>query len=185
MKNIFSQVLKKVSMMGLCVSVVVIAPALKAEDRIDLGRDIRDRIGRDFRPIPSCAIDLAASAINFQLLHRTSTYRGQVRITGVLRNVGRNAYASGANQQSLLLYQDSRIVAQTRFANVARGGSVSVTFVRNWDASSPAEGEFPPTYRIVLSQDPDIFIDGNTSNDDCSSRNNTLSKSGTGINELF
>jgi len=178
---------KKVSMVSLCLGAVAFSATLSADDRIDLGdryRNGRD-LGRDFRPIPLCAIDLAATSLNFQLLNRTSTYRGQVRITGVLKNVGRLSYLSGARQQSLNLYEDRRLVATVPFVNLAVSGSVTVNFVRNWDASSAAEGEFPPTYKIILSQDPDIYIDGNVNNDDCNTRNNTFTRSGSAINDLL
>lgn len=58
-------------------------------------------------------------------------------------------------------------------------------FEREWNASSPAEGEFPPTYKLAISYDPDIYIDGTKSNDDVNGRNNRKSRAGTGINALF
>ena len=72
-----------------------------------------------------------------------------------------------------------------QFEDLAAGGEITVSFERAWDASSPAEGEFPPTYTLRISFDPDIFIDGNEQNDDCRTSNNRLERSGSGINDLF
>lgn len=76
-------------------------------------------------------------------------------------------------------------MARREFTSLASGATTTVHFQRAWDASSPAEGEFPPTYKLVISYDPDIFIDGNPKNDDCTQRNNQLVRSGQAINELF
>lgn len=138
-------------------------------------------------PVPDlrCPVDPSATKIDFQILSTTSTYRGLVKIVGTIKNLGKEAFVSKSGQQIILLYEDSRIVARKPFINLASGATDMVIFQRNWDASSPAEGEFPPTYKVVISYDPDIFIDGNVKNDDCNQRNNEISRSGSGINDLF
>ena len=60
-----------------------------------------------------------------------------------------------------------------------------MTFTRAWNSSSPAEGEFPPTYTLSIAYDPDIRMDSNPDNDDVNERNNRTEKSGTPINDLF
>ena len=48
---------------------------------------------------------------------------------------------------------------------VVDDGFVNVSFEAVW---SSFLSEFPPSYRVLISYDPDIFIDGNDFNDDCS-----------------
>lgn len=77
------------------------------------------------------------------------------------------------------------MVAQVPFQNLAPAQEVNLVYERNWDAASPAEGEFPPTYRLLIGYDPDILLDGNPNNDDCNSNNNQLERSGADVNALF
>lgn len=135
-------------------------------------------------------IDPAATSVDFAMVSRTSQFAGRVRITGKVKNVGNSAYESGPRQQTAQLYEivpgaRPRLVATTAFQNLAPNTEVAVSFVRDWNASSPAEGEFPPSYRVVVSYDPDILLDGNTKNDDCRTNNNTLERSGSALNALF
>ncbi|MEN9253393.1 MAG: hypothetical protein Q6K26_00745 [Gloeomargarita sp. SZTDM-1c_bins_89] len=142
-------------------------------------------------PQPSLTCpDPAVQAINFKLLNRTSRFRGQVQIIGVVRNQGSAPYQSAPNQQIVALYEQvpgspARLVAQQPFLNLAPGEQVQVIFERDWNSSSPAEGEFPPTYLVTINYDPDIYIDGNPGNDDCRTTNNRLERSGAAINTLF
>ncbi|MCS7021256.1 MAG: hypothetical protein NZU63_05450 [Gemmataceae bacterium] len=78
-----------------------------------------------------------------------------------------------------------RLVARLPFERLNQGQELRVRVIRTWDASSPAEGEFPPSYRLVIAYDPDIRLDGNPHNDDVDLHNNTLERSGDAINRLF
>lgn len=175
----------------LSVCAVLLTASTQALAEISL-RDPRavapiGRIDRDRLPRPDlrCAVDLAAQSIQFQLLSRTARFRGVVKITGTIKNVGRSAFVSGRGQQIVTLWEDRRMVARRDFTNLGVGESVSLSFVRNWDASSPAEGEFPPTYKVVIGYDPDLYIDGNVRNDDCSSSNNQMSRNSAEVNRMF
>ncbi len=133
--------------------------------------------------------DPAAQSITFGIVSRTSAFRGQVRITGTVRNLG-GAFDSSPGQQVVQLFEEplggrARLVATQPFADLPAGGEVRVTFERAWDASSPAEGEFPPNYLLIIAYDPDILSDGNADNDDCQSANNSLERSSSAINEMF
>ena len=133
--------------------------------------------------------DPAVTAIDFTLVRRDTTFRGRVRITGRVRNQG-GAYRSNPGQQSIVLEELPlgglpRIVAQRDFEDLEPGQEVTVEFERNWDISSPAEGEFPPDYRVRILYDPDIASDGNSENDDCGAANNSRERSGTEIRPLF
>lgn len=143
----------------------------------------------DLRPQLACP-DPAAQAVNFSLVSRTSPFQGRVRITGVVRNRGTDVYQSGANQQIIYLYEQvpggrAQLVAQQSFQNLAVGQEVTVMFERPWNVSSPAEGEFPPSYVLQIGYDPDIRIDGNPNNDDCRLGNNRLERNGTEMGSLF
>ena len=155
----------------------------------DVGSGNLDLIDRPLRPIRppiySCGIDPAASKIDFAIVQRTTQFRGRVRVTATVKNVGRGDFISSRGQQTALLYSDRTLVARRDFLNLAVGQSFTFSYDRLWDSSSPAEGEFPPEYRLVVTYDPDIYIDGNSQNDDCSNANNNRVRSGTGINDLF
>lgn len=140
---------------------------------------------RPIRPIPLCQVDPAIENINFQILYKTSQFRGKVRITAIVKNKGVTRYTSGPNQQTVLLYEGPNLVARQDFQNLEAGQTISLSFDRLWDASSPSEGEFPPEYKALIIYDPDILLDGNKLNDDCRNTNNQLIRSGSGINSLF
>lgn len=137
------------------------------------------------QPVLRRCPDPAARQIDFQLIQRTNQFNGRVRITGVVRNVGRAAYESNPGQQIAYLYENERLVAQRSFQNLTPGQEVRVVYVRDWNISSPAEGEFPPTYKLIIGYDPDIAIDGNPRNDDCNLNNNRRERSGEDIRALF
>lgn len=134
---------------------------------------------------PNVCPDPAAQRIDFGILSKSSQFQGRVRVTGIVKNVGIGAYESSPTQQNMLLYEDTRVVANQPFHNLTPGQEVRVTYDRNWNASSPSEGEFPPTYKLLVVYDPDIKLDSNPKNDDCNGGNNRLERSGSGINDLF
>lgn len=133
--------------------------------------------------------DPKVESIQFEIVSRSGDFGGDVRITGTVRNAG-SFFDSNPKQQIVQLLEESPgarplIVARRTFVDLAEGESVTLWFQRGWDASSPGEGEFPPSYRVLISYDPDIFIDGNPANDDCHAENNELSRSGSEINDMF
>lgn len=133
-------------------------------------------------------IDLSATAINFSVVTCKDKLHATVQVEGVVKNTGGLSYSTGANQQVALLYENSgsrpRLVATKVFQNLSPGQEVRVTYTRAWYKASPAEGEFPPTYILIISYDPDIYIDGNDNNDDSNSANNKMEKSGSEINAM-
>jgi len=138
-------------------------------------------------------VDLEVSAINFSVVDN-GNFEGTVTITGVVTNIGSDDFISSPGQQAVSMFQNNTglpssqaidLVAELPFTTLAAGASISVTFTRNWNASSPAEGEFPPMYTVIANLDPDIQIDGNDQNNDASSANNSMNKSGSEINEMF
>ena len=107
----------------------------------------------------------------------------RIRVTGVVENKGGGTFDSSAGQQSVQLYQglDTTPLATQTFEDLAPGATVSVTHEMDWSRST----EFPPTLRVVIAYDPDIFIDGNDNNDDCSTSDNVMEKTGSEINAEF
>ena len=130
-------------------------------------------------------IDLSAAEIKFSIVSVKDRFNGTVKIEGVVKNVGRGNYTSGANQQTVLLYEEvpglsPKLVASRNFQNVPVNGTVSVSFTRNWRTAD----EFPPNYTVMVVYDPDIYIDGNDQNNDANSANNRITKLGSAINSL-
>lgn len=139
-------------------------------------------------PLGPICTDLSAN-VKFKIIQRHDRFRANVKITGVVKNISRTNFRSSA-QAMIQLYEivpgaAPRLVASRTISNLDAGRSASVSYRRHWNISSPAEGEFPPTYRACIVYDPDIALDNNRFNDDCKSRNNCASRSGTEISRLF
>lgn len=182
----FFIVIGLISTLFLFSSVIAETP-LQPKEPIKPAVDPEKR--KQINPIPKCP-DPAVQRIDFAIVSKTSQFSGKVRITGVVKNVGFEPYISGPNQQEVFLYEGPmggtpRLVARQKFQNLNPGQEVRVVYERNWDASSPAEGEFPPSYKVIITYDPDIRMDGNPKNDDCNMNNNQKERSGTEINALF
>ncbi|MCA9588553.1 MAG: hypothetical protein KC657_24720 [Myxococcales bacterium] len=136
-------------------------------------------------PVRQC-VDPAATAIDAVIVARTSRFAGTVRITGRVKNVGNAAYVSRPGQQIVQMWEETpgarpRLVAQQAFTNLAVGQEMFVSFARPWSSSD----EFQPQYKVVITYDPDIFLDGNTKNDDCNMNNNARVRAPASINALF
>jgi len=131
-------------------------------------------------------IDLSASKIGFTIIKCQDRFNAYVVVEGVVKNTGGLAYSTGANQQTALLYEDNggtlKLVASKPFQNLAPGAEIKISYTRPWNRSSPAEGEFPPKYVLVIGFDPDIYIDGNDNNDDSNYSNNRLTQSAAEVN---
>lgn len=141
---------------------------------------------------PPPTIDLEATSIDFAI-DNVVNFVADATITGTITNI-EDDFVSGSGQQAILLYERSlgtppgnpgNEVARVNFTTLGAGETLTISYTRTWNASSPAEGEFPPDYRIVISYDPDLLIDGNEDNDDDNFANNELTRNGLGINQLF
>ncbi len=141
---------------------------------------------------PPPTIDLEATSIDFSLANQDD-FVADATILGTITNT-QDDFVSGSGQQAILLYERSLgtptgnpgvEVARVNFTTLGAGETLTISYTRTWNASSPAEGEFPPDYRILISYDPDLLIDGNDDNDDDNVSNDELTRSGQGINQLF
>jgi len=136
--------------------------------------------------------DPALRRLTFRVVERTPGRRhvGKVSLIATVENVGKGEYRSRSNQQTVDLYETvpgraPRRVAGREFATLAPGQRFDLVWTRAWDASSPAEGEFPPSFEARLAYDPDIRIDGNPANDECTTKNNAARLNGKSINEAL
>jgi hypothetical protein len=136
-------------------------------------------------PTPASGRDPAVERIDFNVVRRTDRFKALIRVTGVVRNIGDLPYESSPTQQSLHLYEDRRLVQTVAFQNLAPGQEIVIHYERDWDASSPAEGEFPPAYKVIIGYDPDILLDANPNNDDSVQNNNQKERSGSDLNGLI
>jgi hypothetical protein len=148
------------------------------------------------RPAPRPCPDPAALKILFTIVRRDSQFKGRIRITGVVKNIGGKPFISDPRQAEARLYElppgvpcasatGGRIVARRAISNLAAGAVLNLSYERNWNSSSPAEGEFPNCYRLLITYDPDIYMDENKQNDDCNQGNNKKDRSGTEINDML
>jgi hypothetical protein len=146
--------------------------------------------------ITTACPDPAAHEIRFRIVRRYTQFRGRIRITGVVKNIGGKAFIAGANQAKAYLYQlpagvpcanatGGTVVAQRAIVNLAPGATIELSWERDWDSSSPSEGEFPNCYRLLITYDPDIYMDASKDNDDCNQNNNKKDRSGTEINDML
>jgi len=134
---------------------------------------------------PNCP-DLQAASVNFQVVRRYSQYSGLVKVTGTVKNIGKQHFVGNASQMAIILYEvrpggSTRILRKASYPSINSGQSKSISTYVRWSTSN----EFPPSYRISIVYDPDIKMDGNPRNDDCNSANNRKQRSGTDINRLF
>lgn len=126
--------------------------------------------------------DPAVTALQYELVELTGDNVGRVRITGKIKNIGQTAFSSSSGQQSLQLYEGGTLVATEDFINMLIDGEVTVTYEREWSVSD----EFKPDqYVLLISYDPDIYIDDNLLNDDCNQDNNRRERDAGEIDDLF
>lgn len=134
-------------------------------------------------PVACIGPDPRAKTIEYSLVNRTSATTADILIKGEVDNIGTENYVSGVGQQSIQLWEDTTMVAEESFQNLAVGATVTVEYRRSWSISGE---EFPPDhYQLVISYDPDIRDDGVTTNDDCRLTNNSIYRSTAGIATLF
>ena len=92
---------------------------------------------------------------------------GNVRAQVVVKNIGFHHFISGPNQQQIQIYRNGAMVASRSFP----GNRLNAGAVLTLDYS----GVFAANtqWKAFIVYDPDIYIDGNTQNDDCNQGNNT------------
>jgi len=135
-------------------------------------------------------IDLEATSIEFNVENVTPNFTADAIITATITNIG-EAFSTNENQIIIELLERplgaavGTVVDFARPIAIAPNGQLTLSFTRPWNASSPAEGEFPPEYILDIAYDPDFGIDANLNNDDFNFDNNRIIVSGAEINELI
>lgn len=136
-------------------------------------------------------IDPAAYKLKFDIVRRDTKFRGRIRVTGIVKNVGQAPYidphhgAGGARMFRGQPFTNEFLVKRANLNDLKPGETQVLVYEREWNSSSSSEGEFPPTYWLDVGYDPDITLDSCPTNDDCYAKNNRISKSGMAINDLF
>lgn len=128
------------------------------------------------------APDPAVTDIQFLLVDKYTATTGRIQVWAVVENKGLGRYESDPGLQSIQLFEDGVLVKDYPFEDLAPGDSIGAVYYREW---TDATREFPPTYRAVLVYDPDILLDGNPMNNDCSLSDNLREESGAEANEVF
>lgn len=176
--------MKKLLTLALAFVAVVLFTAPAAAQRIPPRKIPPPR--RIPIPVIQCR-NPAAQSLTFQVLsrglHRTE---GRIRITGVVKNVGNAVFESDPRQATAALYETpaggrGTIKAQQSIARLEPNATITLNIERDWSTST----EFPPTFTLLISYDPDIYIDGNKNNDDCNQNNNKKELSGAEINRRW
>jgi hypothetical protein len=120
----------------------------------------------------------AAAEIKFEVVSRdpATRWKGLVRITGLVKNIGPKA---SANVFYIQLRTPAAVLASQKVTGLAPGALAQVVKQMNWESSSPSEGEFPPKITLSIVRDIDLPLD------DCNLNDNTLERNGADINTLL
>jgi hypothetical protein len=136
--------------------------------------------------------DPVAYDIPFKITRRKDKSHIRVRITGIIKNIGRKTFKPIHNQAKAYLYEmppgtstGGKIVAQKIIPNLNPSAAISLSCERNWTINPASGGDFVPTYRLQILYDPAVYKDTSKDNDDCSKKNNTKVRNGSDIKELF
>lgn len=134
---------------------------------------------------PDCP-DLSAAQIKVEKISG-GEYSGRIKITGIVKNIGRRDFVSNPAQMSVALYEvtpggKTILRKKASYGNIPAGGTVQLApYYANWYTGN----EFPSSFRLVIMYDPDIQLDNNPRNDDCNSGNNVKEVSGYDIHNIF
>lgn len=134
---------------------------------------------------PNCP-DLAALQIKVEKISG-GAYSGKIKITGIVKNIGRKDFVSNPAQMSIALYEvrpggATVLRKKASFANIPAGRTAQLApYYTNWYTGN----EFPSNFRLVIMYDPDISMDNNPRNDDCNSGNNVKEVTGYTIHNIF
>jgi hypothetical protein len=140
--------------------------------------------------------DPSAHEIKFEIVERYSQFKGKIRVTGIVMNIGPKTFQASPQQAKAILYElpsgvqpehapIGKIVDQKEFTSLAPKETLELTYELDWNSSPAAQGAFPTSYRLLIKYDPIIFKDDNPNNDDCNRDNNKKNRSGMWINKLL
>ncbi len=118
--------------------------------------------------------DPAAVELKAHLVRKASPYEGTVKLVGVVKNIGKKAFKARSGQAAVVLYENppggrSREIKRKAFTTLHPNATIRVEHTRTWRTSY----EFPPNYKLMITYDPDIYMDETKENDDCNQKNNS------------
>ena len=137
---------------------------------------------------PAGVIDLSAEDMTFELIEDNGNFGGVAEIIGTVKNVGTRDYDSRPGAQSIQIrrrdagFTSSTVLMTEDFVSLGVEEELIIKTQINWNVATP---EFKPEFILVINYDPDNLIDGLPDNDDKNFDNNTLTKPGEDIDELF
>ncbi len=139
--------------------------------------------------------DLVAESIEFEWEPNPgSQFAGVATITGTVRNIGEDFISREGLQRIVIsefhgdYYNSNTVlnkVAKLNFTQLGPNETLTITYTRNWNSSSAAEGEFPPSYALQIGYDVDIGSDDIPTNNDIDRSNDILIRHGREINDLI
>lgn len=138
------------------------------------------------RPAPSPIVRLRRDpAVAFLSVHGTSDGRNAavLEFHGQVVNKGNAAFVSPPAQARVQILESRPqggapiVLLDRALDNLAAGAAFVLTARRPYTRNQ----QFPPTFSLVLSYDPDILHDGNPENDDADSSNNRVDIAGAVI----
>jgi hypothetical protein len=127
-----------------------------------------------FTVTPACQVDPAITAVT---LTKSGGIKEKIIVGFEVRNLGRSAWSSGANQQNVTLTvkngNTGREYRVTRpLPARAAPGARMLAFTSPVIANAFDTFEFSGTVSLQIAYDPDIRLDGNRCNDDSNAANN-------------
>jgi len=158
------------------------APAIGRPARPEAERTLSARFDRPTAERVLGCPDPEAMGLSVSGVHDNGdgTYDFSLRAT--IENTGGGDFRSG-NQQGVSITENRRPLTSASFGNLRAGGRYNTPFVRirGWRSST----EFHEGFSMMISYDPDIFIDGNERNDDCRLDNNERKLSFAEVNRMI
>lgn len=113
-------------------------------------------------------VDLSVISAKAVLISTSDKIHGSVKIEGQVKNTGVNNYVSKPGQQEVVIMEGNKVVARKAFQNLSKGAVIKISYTTKWNIAN----EFNPDYTVQINFDPDLYVDGNTKNDDKVSTNN-------------
>jgi hypothetical protein len=127
-------------------------------------------------------IDPAVVGIQAEMVKKLSPSSVEVKIVGIVKNIGTENFVSSKEQQAIRMYEKApgatdRVVATKKFVNLNVGQTIRIEHTLPWTGSV----EFPADYQVRIDYDPDIFADDNDQNDDVRMTDNKRDLAGSTI----
>jgi hypothetical protein len=174
--------MKTLSIGAVCAFATVLAAGTAAaQERLPINIDPlpSGRLPAGFTPrtlpgLPTvCHVDPAVASVTLTKGSRP----GQVSVSYEVVNRGRSAWTSGARQQSVSLQarnaNTGRVYRSNRALPTSAGaGSSMLNFSSPMISNAFDDFEFGGDVEVAIAYHRDIYIDGNSCNDDSSSTNN-------------